>query len=77
MWLIFLAWMAAGFGMGAAFPVIPLAVMAGADEGAEARELSPTLLMDTLGIAVGRGASAGAAITIVTGGGGHVARRPG
>jgi hypothetical protein len=35
--------------------------MAGAAEGAEARELSPTLLMDTLGIEVGAGV-AGAAI---------------
>jgi predicted MFS family arabinose efflux permease len=61
LWLILIAWMAAGFGMGTAFPVIPLAVMAGADEGAEARELSPTLLMDTLGIAVGAGV-AGAVI---------------
>ena len=69
--LIYLAWAAAGFGMGAAFPTIPLAVMAGADEGAEARELSPTLLMDTLGIALGAGLG-GAAITIVTGGGGSL-----
>jgi MFS family permease len=61
LWLILIAWMAAGFGMGTAFPVIPLAVMASADEGAEARELSPTLLMDTLGIAVGAGV-AGAVI---------------
>ena len=63
LWLIVVAWMAAGFGMGTAFPVIPLAVMASADVGAEARELSPTLLMDTLGIAVGAGV-AGAAITL-------------
>jgi MFS family permease len=61
LWLIVVAWMAAGFGMGTAFPVIPQSVMAGAAEGAEARELSPTLLMDTLGIAVGAGV-AGAAI---------------
>ena len=67
--LIYLAWAAAGFGMGAAFPTIPLAVMAGAEEGAEARELSPTLLMDTLGIAMGAGLG-GAAITVVTAGGG-------
>ena len=66
--LIYLAWAAAGFGMGAAFPTIPLAVMAGADEGAEGRELAPTLLLDTLGIAIGAGLG-GAAITIVTGGG--------
>jgi len=70
-WLIYLAWAVAGFGMGVAFPTIPLAVMAGADEGAEARELSPTLLMDTLGIAVGAGLGQ-AAITIVTGDGGSL-----
>jgi MFS family permease len=60
-WLILAAWAAAGFGMGTAFPTIPLAVMAVATEGAEARELSPTLLMDTLGIAIGAGLG-GAAI---------------
>ena len=60
--LIYLAWAIAGFGMGAAFPTVPLAVMAGADEGQEARELAPTLLMDTLGIAVGAGLG-GAAVT--------------
>lgn len=64
-WWIYVAWSFAGFGMGTAFPTIPLAVMAGADEGAEARELAPTLLMDTLGIAVGAGLG-GAAITLAT-----------
>jgi MFS family permease len=71
LWLIGVAWMAAGFGMGTAFPVIPLAVMAGAAEGSEARELSPTLLMDTFGIAVGAGV-AGAAITLTTHSGGSL-----
>lgn len=61
--LILLAWMLAGFGMGVAFPSIPLAVMASVQEGAEARGLAPTLLMDTLGIAVGAGLG-GAAITL-------------
>jgi MFS family permease len=70
-WAVFGAWALAGFGMGTAFPTIPLAVMAGADEGAEARELSPTLLMDTLGIAVGAGLG-GAAIAIVTAAGGSL-----
>ena len=64
-WLILAAWAAAGFGMGTAFPTIPLAVMAVAREGAEARELSPTLLMDTLGIAIGAGLG-GAAIARLT-----------
>jgi predicted MFS family arabinose efflux permease len=63
--LILVAWMLAGFGMGVAFPSIPLAVMAGVQEGAEARGLAPTLLMDTLGIAIGAGLG-GAAITIAT-----------
>jgi MFS family permease len=64
-WWILAAWAAAGFGMGTAFPTIPLAVMAVAREGAEARELSPTLLMDTLGIAIGAGLG-GAAIARMT-----------
>jgi MFS family permease len=63
--LILVAWMLAGFGMGIAFPSIPLAVMAGVQEGAEARGLAPTLLMDTLGIAIGAGLG-GAAITLAT-----------
>ena len=63
--LILLGWALAGFGMGLAFPSIPLAVMAGVEEGAEARGLAPTLLMDTLGIAVGAGLG-GAAITLAT-----------
>jgi hypothetical protein len=63
--LIALAWLLAGFGMGVAFPSIPLAVMASVQEGAEARGLAPTLLMDTLGIAVGAGLG-GAAITLAT-----------
>jgi len=40
-------------------------VMAGVQEGAEARGLAPTLLMDTLGIAVGAGLG-GVAITLTT-----------
>jgi MFS family permease len=63
--LIYLAWIVAGFGMGAAFPSIPLAVMASVREGAEARGLAPTLLMDTLGLGVGAGLG-GAAITLAT-----------
>jgi len=65
LFLIIVAWALAGFGMGVAFPSIPLAVMAGVQEGAEARGLAPTLLMDTLGIAVGAGLG-GAAITLAT-----------
>jgi MFS family permease len=63
--VIVVAWALAGFGMGVAFPSIPLAVMASVREGAEARGLAPTLLMDTLGIALGAGL-AGAAVTRAT-----------
>jgi MFS family permease len=63
--LILVAWMLAGFGMGVAFPSIPLAVMAGVQEGAEARGLAPTLLMDTLGIAIGAGLG-GTAISLAS-----------
>jgi MFS family permease len=65
LYLIVVAWALSGFGMGVAFPSIPLSVMAGVEEGAEARGLAPTLLMDTLGIAVGAGLG-GAAITLAT-----------
>lgn len=54
-WVTFLAWSVAGIGMGIAFPTIPLAVMSEASAGSEAGELSSTLLMDNLGIAVGAG----------------------
>lgn len=48
-------WTVAGFGMGVAFPTIPLSVMRVAAEGEEAGELSSVLLMDTLGVAIGAG----------------------
>jgi MFS family permease len=51
----YLGWTVAGFGMGVAFPTIPLAVMSVAPEGEEAGELSAVLLMDTLGVAIGAG----------------------
>ena len=53
--LAYIGWAIAGFGMGVAYPTIPLAVMARAEAGREAAELSPTLLMDMLGIAAGAG----------------------
>ena len=56
-------WVLAGVGMGIAFPTIPLSVMNAAPEGEEAGELSATLLMDTLGVAVGAGLG-GAAVAI-------------
>ncbi len=53
--LAYIGWAIAGFGMGVAYPTVPLAVMARAEAGREAAELSPTLLMDMLGIAAGAG----------------------
>ncbi len=51
----YIGWTVAGFGMGIAFPTIPLSVMNTSAEGEEASELSSVLLMDTLGVAVGAG----------------------
>jgi MFS family permease len=61
--ITYVGWTAAGIGMGIAFPTIPLSVMNAAREGEEASELSATLLMDTLGVAVGAGLG-GAAVAI-------------
>jgi predicted MFS family arabinose efflux permease len=52
---VYLGWTVAGVGMGVAFPTIPLAVMGAAAAGDEAGELSSSLLMDTLGVAMGAG----------------------
>lgn len=49
----YLGWTLAGFGMGIAFPTIPLAVMRVADEGQQAWQLSSSLLTDTLGVSMG------------------------
>ena len=48
-------WVVAAAGMGIGFPTIPLAAMGTTGSGSEARDLSPTLLMDMLGVAVGAG----------------------
>ncbi|MFB3739245.1 MAG: MFS transporter [Candidatus Velamenicoccus archaeovorus] len=48
-------WAVAGLGMGIAFPTIPLSVMNAAAGSEQAGHLSATLLMDTLGVAVGAG----------------------
>jgi MFS family permease len=48
-------WALAGLGMGIAFPTIPLSVMNAAAESERAGQLSSTLLMDTLGMAIGTG----------------------
>jgi MFS family permease len=61
----YVGWTITGIGMGIAFPTIPLAVMAASPEGQEASELSATLLMDTLGVALGSGL-AGASIAIAS-----------
>ena len=55
----YIGWGFAGVGMGIAFPTIPLSVMREASHGTEAGELSSTLLMDTLGMAVGAGLGGG------------------
>jgi hypothetical protein len=49
--------------MGIAFPTIPLSVMDASPKGEEASELSSTLLMDTLGVALGSGL-AGASVAL-------------
>jgi MFS family permease len=59
----YVGWTIAGVGMGIAFPTIPLAVMDASPAGKEASELSSTLLMDTLGVALGSGLT-GASIAL-------------
>ena len=59
----YVGWTIAGIGMGVAFPTIPLSVMDASSEGDEASELSSTLLMDTLGVALGAGL-AGASVAL-------------
>jgi MFS family permease len=58
-WIAFLGWTIVGFGMGVAFPTIPLSAMRVAGKGQEAGELSSVLLMDVLGIATGAGLGGG------------------
>ncbi|MGE5291449.1 MAG: MFS transporter [Micromonosporaceae bacterium] len=60
---VYAGWTVAGAGMGVAFPTIPLAVMDAVKAGSEAGELSASLLMDTLGVAIGAGLS-GASIAL-------------
>jgi MFS family permease len=55
----YVGWGLAGVGMGIAFPTVPLSVMRAAEDGTQAEELSSTLLMDTLGMAVGAGLGGG------------------
>jgi hypothetical protein len=53
-------WILVGFGMGVAFPTLPLAAMRGSGKGEEATEISTVLLMDMLGVATGAGLGGGA-----------------
>jgi len=62
---VYVGWTLAGVGMGIAFPTIPLAVMSAAATGDEAGELSSSLLMDTLGVAMGAGLG-GASVAVAT-----------
>jgi MFS family permease len=59
----YVGWTITGFGMGIAWPMIPLSVMNASPKGEEASELSSTLLMDTLGVALGAGL-AGASVAL-------------
>ena len=61
----FVGWALVGFGMGVAFPTVPLAAMRGSDPGREAGEVSSVLLMDMLGVATGAGLGGG--VIAVTG----------
>jgi predicted MFS family arabinose efflux permease len=51
----YVGWAIGSVGMGIVFPTIPLSVMNVAAEGAEASELSSTILMDYLGVGIGAG----------------------
>jgi hypothetical protein len=55
----YVGWTLVGFGMGVAFPTVPLAAMRGSDLGQEASEVSSVLLMDMLGVATGAGLGGG------------------
>jgi MFS family permease len=51
----YVGWAIGSIGMGIVWPTIPLSVMGQATEGREAAELSPTILMDYLGVGIGAG----------------------
>lgn len=55
LWIPYTGWVVAAFGMGIGFPIPPLSVMGTAEAGREGTDLSPTLLMDMLGVTVGAG----------------------
>ena len=51
----YVGWGIGALGMGIVWPTIPVSVMAEAEEGREAGELSSTILMDYLGVGIGAG----------------------
>ena len=55
----YVGWALVGFGMGVAFPTIPLAAMRGSAAGAEGTDVSSVLLLDMLGVATGAGLGGG------------------
>lgn len=55
LWIPYAGWVVAAGGMGIAFPLPPLAVMSSAEAGREGSDLSPTLLLDFLGVTIGAG----------------------
>jgi hypothetical protein len=55
----YVGWALVGFGMGVAFPTIPLAAMRGSAAGAEGTDISSVLLLDMLGVSTGAGLGGG------------------
>jgi hypothetical protein len=55
----YLGWAVVGFGMGVAFPTVPLAAMRDSAAGAEGTDISSVLLLDMLGVATGAGLGGG------------------
>jgi MFS family permease len=51
----YVGWAIGSVGMGIVWPTIPLSVMSETTEGREAGDLSPTILMDYLGVGIGAG----------------------
>jgi hypothetical protein len=58
-WVAYAGWIVVGFGMGVAFPTIPLAAMRASTEGEESTDVSSVLLLDMLGVAAGAGLGGG------------------
>ncbi|HET6791948.1 MAG TPA: MFS transporter [Actinomycetota bacterium] len=60
----YVGWAIGSVGMGIVWPTIPLSVMSETSEGREAGDLSPTILMDYLGVGIGAGLG-GASVALV------------